>query len=177
MQKQPAKEPVLIEARRREVATHRLNGEKVKDIARRMNLSERTVKRDLDRARKSGLLREFEDAVMERLVPKALEQYESALRDGDLFVAKDVLHHAARIADRDVKVKSRAAGMSLQMWLQMRKENQGKEEDEDALQAGGQESITGELIVHELDESTPEGPEGDGEDDDEDTPVGDLEDV
>lgn len=148
------------------VVARRLLGTTVKKIGEQMGLSMSTVNRDLRRARKAGLIADYENAILDKLVPIAVEKYQKALQEDDLFVAKDILAQASKIADRTSKEQSQKAGMSLQLYLQMRKENalQDQEEVIDALPADHPESPLASLpaplqqLVAETAEAISEGP-------------------
>ena len=106
----------------------RLHGMTHQDLSSKYNLSEAGVKLELNKAKKAGLLKGIEERIIGELSNKALDLYTKALEDGDLFVAKDVLVHAAKIADRHDKKEQVQQGMSLQLWMQLRKERLLNEE-------------------------------------------------
>jgi hypothetical protein len=84
------------------------------------------TEKELALAKKQNFLYDIEQKILSELTPLALELYEKALKDGDLFVAKDILLHSSKIADRHAKKEQQQEGMGLQLWLQLRKERQNE---------------------------------------------------
>lgn len=73
------------------VKRHIVQGEKLKDIARDMRVSQDTVQRSLDWARKANLFVEYEQRLFDELLPLAHEAVKLALQDGDAQVALKIL--------------------------------------------------------------------------------------
>lgn len=119
----------FVKARRALIVWDRLHGHTLATLQKKYNLSQKQMRKEMTKAKKSGLLEGIEEKILTTLSDKALALYEKALADGDLFVAKDVLVHAAKIADRHAKKEEQQQGMSLQLWLQLRKEKQQLEEN------------------------------------------------
>ncbi len=73
------------------VKRHIVQGEHLKDIARDMQVSQDTVQRSLDWARKANLFVEYEQRLFDELLPLAHEAVKLALQDGDAQVALKIL--------------------------------------------------------------------------------------
>jgi len=61
------------------------------DIAKSLNISPDTVDRDIDYAKRQGMLIKFEDQLLENLVPLAMTAVKQALSDGNVPAALEVL--------------------------------------------------------------------------------------
>lgn len=68
----------------------RIRGKSYKDIAAEFNVSEDTVERTLNYAKRAGLVAQFEDQILEELVPAAIENFKTAMQNGDTQVALEV---------------------------------------------------------------------------------------
>lgn len=68
----------------------RIRGQSYKNIATEFNVSEDTVERTLNYAKRAGLVAQFEDQILEELVPAAIENFKTAMQNGDTQVALEV---------------------------------------------------------------------------------------
>lgn len=116
--------PDVRRARRALIVWDRLHGYTLQQLQDKYQLSTKKVMMEMTKARKEGLLQDIESRIIGELSTKALDLYTKALDEGDLFVAKDILLHAAKVADRSAKQQIQKEGMTLQLWMQMRKEQQ-----------------------------------------------------
>lgn len=115
-----------------EMLSLKLLGWKDADIANRFNCSEDTVARSLNYASREGMTKRYEEQVLERLVPKAIEIYSRKLEAGDEFVAKDVIEKLFRIGDRLSKREQRAEEITLEAHLRSKRNNRRQEKVIDA---------------------------------------------
>ncbi len=69
----------------------RLQGAKISELQAEFGMAEHTVRRHLDRVRRSAIVQSVRDHVLLHLVPLSVEVYEVALRQGDTDVAAHVL--------------------------------------------------------------------------------------
>jgi hypothetical protein len=122
------------EARRALIVEKKLHGYSTDMLCKEFNISEARVREELIAAQKSNLLQTIEQRILDKLSTKALDLYDKALADNDLFVAKDVLTIANKIADRDSKKQVQREGMNLQLWMQMRRE---RLKDDPSSESGG----------------------------------------
>lgn len=68
----------------------RIRGKGYRDIAAEFNVSEDTVERTLNYAKRAGLVAQFEDQILQELVPAAIESFKTAMQNGDTQVALEV---------------------------------------------------------------------------------------
>lgn len=73
------------------VKRHIVQGEQIKDIAKDMNVSQDTIQRSLEWARRANLFVQYEQKLFDELLPLAHEAVKLALQDGDAQVALKIL--------------------------------------------------------------------------------------
>lgn len=83
-------DPDLLRARALMMLERRLKGHSPAAIAAEFHVSEHTVEREVKRAKRLGLLDDYQDQIVERLMPAAIQAFEKALANGDTAVARDV---------------------------------------------------------------------------------------
>jgi len=77
----------------------RVTGSSNVEIAKALNMSTDTVERRLKFADKAGLFIEYEQHLLQSLVPKAMKAIETALEDGDAETALEVLRSTGILKD------------------------------------------------------------------------------
>jgi transposase len=91
--------PKIRRARAAQVVAHRVGGWTYGEIAEELRISVDTVKRDIEFADENGLIEEFEQEVMQKLAPKALQvlvrhmEHGNPMNDSDLNAAKSVFNY------------------------------------------------------------------------------------
>lgn len=125
--------PQLRRLRALQIVSERVYGATLKDIAKKFNISEKTVAAELQYATRNGLIESAEERILNELVPLALETYKRALSGDtpDVFVAKDVLGQLAKISDRATSSKQHQEKLTLAAYLEHKR-----------LQSGGNSSDT-----------------------------------
>lgn len=97
-----------------------MTGLKQTEIAKQLGCHRSTVYKLLDYAQKAGLIAQYEDQILQALVPKAIQALEKALDEGNFEVAQKMLAGMGiykRPAERrDGAAES--AEMSVEMYLQ-----------------------------------------------------------
>lgn len=114
--------PQVKRLRAMQMLEMRVSGKKIVDIAKHFNCSDDTVARTLDWAAREGLIQDAEEKILQGLVPAAIAVYEKALKEGDTFVAKDILGHLAKISDRVAQRQEHVEELSLAAYLRTRRE-------------------------------------------------------
>lgn len=118
-----ASNPAIRRVRAMKMLEMRVAGHTMDAIAAEFNCHPDTVARNLDWAAREGLLQKTEEDIISKLVPEAIRVYTDALaKNNDTFVAKDVLTHAMKIADRLAARKEHEEDLSLNAWLKTRKD-------------------------------------------------------
>lgn len=84
-------DPELRKLRALMILQTRVQGTSLPDLATKFNVSEHTIRNEIDYAKREGLVAQFEDQVIEQLVPKAIAAFKTALENGDTTVATEVL--------------------------------------------------------------------------------------
>jgi hypothetical protein len=110
--------PQLYEARAMQILSLKVqHGYTHKQIAAQMNISVDTVERSLTWAARQGLTKQYENAIIERLVPKAVSIYEQQLDKGDPFVAKDIIDKLFKLGERFDRREATQEGQTLHAYL------------------------------------------------------------
>lgn len=91
------------------------------EIAAEYRCSTDTVARLLDWAAREGQILKHEEAILDRLMPKAIAVYEKALDNNDVFVAKDLMATLSRLSERIDKRQEHVEELSLAAYLKTRR--------------------------------------------------------
>jgi hypothetical protein len=83
-------DPALRKARALLMVERKLHNTTLADIGREFNVTETTVARELQYAKRAGLLQKYEEQILDELVPLAIAAYKTALAKGDTTVADKV---------------------------------------------------------------------------------------
>lgn len=86
----PIRDEQVLRARALAMVERRIRSVPLKDIAAEFNVTIRTVERNLDYAKRAGLIVQFEDRILQELVPAAIETFKKAIEDGNVEIAKEV---------------------------------------------------------------------------------------
>lgn len=116
-------DPRLKKLRAMQMLELRLKSHTLQEIADEFRVSIDTVQRHLDWAVREGAIQKHEEAILERLVPKAIKAYEKALDNDtpDIFVAKDILGHLMKLSERVDKRQEHVEELTLNAWIKSRK--------------------------------------------------------
>lgn len=72
------------------MVVRRIHGASNSDIAQEFKVSKDTVERSLSFAKRAGLVTQFEDQILQDLVPEAIKAFKKAMENGDTTVALEV---------------------------------------------------------------------------------------
>lgn len=84
------RDPDFKRARNLLMLNDALHGLSRREIAEKFRVSESTVDRALDWVKRANLVTQFEDRILQELVPEAIETFKRALKKDDTEVARDV---------------------------------------------------------------------------------------
>jgi hypothetical protein len=99
----------------------RIQGEDLETIAREFKVTEKTVRRRLDFAKREGLLEQYRDSVWDRLLPLAMKSAEQLLLDNDKEITKAVLFGTGVLEKKPVASKT-SVEMTINEWREQRKQ-------------------------------------------------------
>lgn len=97
----------------------KISGNDNKQIAKRFQVTEKTVKDSLDFAIKQGVVEDLEQKIIKELVPQAIEVYREALNSPShkVDVAKDLLTKLVQIGTRSSKQQQHREQLGLKAYL------------------------------------------------------------
>lgn len=84
-------DPDLRRARALLIIEHRIRGNSIAETARHFGVHPNTIVNEIDYAKRNNLIQKFEDQCIEELVPVAIQAMRTALSNGDVDAAKEVL--------------------------------------------------------------------------------------
>jgi transposase len=117
-------DPKLRKLRRQQIVMSKVLGMTNEHIGRVFNLRRSTVAREVNEAKKEGMLESLNERIIEELVPDAIELYKRKMKDeDDAFVAKDVLKHLERLtARKDEKARQEGIQYSMDTYIRSKRE-------------------------------------------------------
>lgn len=151
-------DPQLKRARALLMVAARVKGRSYKQIAAEFNVSEHTVQRQLDFAKRAGLIVDFEDQILQELVPAAISQIKSAIQNGDTQSAFEILKGAGlglkpseRVAPKNAPLGGELPeGETLEVYIRRIREGHGPENALPPAEEAG-DSASGDAAVTVID--------------------------
>lgn len=129
--------PALRRVRALSIVGDRVVGMSNGEIAKKYNITEHTVIKEVKWAKQQGIIESAEERILNELVPLAITTYKERMQgaDKDVFVAKDVLGMLSKLGERSDKRQLAKAEMGLEAWMEMRKERKGETAKETVIEA------------------------------------------
>jgi hypothetical protein len=107
----------IYRVRAMEMISMRIQGQTVAQIATHFNCHKDTVLRSLAYAEREGLVRQYENDIVQNLVPEASQVYMAKLLEGNEYVAKDVIDKVFKLGERFAVKEAKQEEQTLAAYL------------------------------------------------------------
>lgn len=139
--KRRLQDPALRRLRAMRFIEGRLHNMSIGEIAAEFNLSEKTISREIDWAKRHNLVADYEEQILGNLVPKAIKAFEIALDAGDAQAALEVLKGTGLLRKPSTKPLTAPESQEDSLEIHIKKiTGKGSDATKRALKAAGESS-------------------------------------
>lgn len=130
--------PDLRRLRAMEMLQMRIANRSIGQIAEHFQCSVNTVSRALEWAEREGLVKQYENEIIQRLVPKAIALYEKRMEgdDADPYVAKDIIDKLIKLGDRFERRQQQQEELGVRGYIANKRLEQQKDKEHEAKTVG-----------------------------------------